>query len=96
MDHLLFYLFVLSCSTSLGLALFVFLKNPYSRLNRSFAFGAFFLLLWLATLYVFDRETDLSKLTQLGRINIAAMLPAVVFAFTLVREIKRRPIPNGT
>ena len=92
MSLLISALFAVCCAASLGMAILVFLRNPHSAQHRAFAGGALFLFLWLATLYVFDRQTAPGTLTWLGRLNVAAMLPVVVFAFLQVREVLRRPL----
>lgn len=94
MSLLLSFLFALACFACLGLAGFVYRSHPASRQHRYFAAGSLFLLLWLATLYAFDRMGNSPWLTDLGRLNIACMLPVVVYAYLLVRETIGEPVGN--
>ncbi|MES2461998.1 MAG: histidine kinase N-terminal 7TM domain-containing protein [Armatimonadota bacterium] len=70
-----------------GSALLIWLKNPRSRLHSHFALTALSLLLWLATLFLFDRTNDPSLALWLGRLNFAAMAPAVFFAYRFVQAV---------
>jgi len=72
----------------IGLALFVYRKNPSAWLNRYFALFAVAILSWLVTLFDYDRQSG-SGLLGLGRLNFASAAFVVLFGFLFVREITR-------
>lgn len=78
----------------LGLAIFVFFKNPHAPVNRYFTLAALAFLSWLATLYVFGQTTEPEHLTWLGRVNFASIQWVVVFGYCFLRELVGQPIPS--
>ena len=73
-----------------GLALFIYSKNPAARLNRYFALFALSTLGWLLTLYFFNRSSDVTALTVLGRANFAFAAAFVLFNYLYIPEIARK------
>ena len=65
-------LYILCLAFLLGSALFVYSRNPRSRLNGYYALLALALLGWVGTLFVFDSLPEGSLLLAVGRANFAA------------------------
>ena len=85
-----------ACSLLLfGSALLIWLKNPRSKLHGWFALTALSLLLWLSTLFLFDRSQYPQNVLLLGRLNFAAMVPAVFFAYRFVKTVAGEEKRNG-
>jgi len=78
----------------LGMAAFVWTKNPRSWLHASFALTALSLLAWLVTLFAFNRATEPSAVLWLGRANFAAVPFAVFFGYLFVRAVAGRSLPR--
>ena len=89
---------LLTCLFALGfgllpaLALFILRRNPSSPLHRTFGWACLSLLLWLGTLYAFDRTGEGGSLTLLGRLNYASVLFVVLLAYLFARQVLRRPV----
>lgn len=79
----------------LGMAGFVLAKKPRAWLHRVFALTALSLLAWQASLFLFNHASGPSTALWLGRINFAAMVFVVFFAWLLVRAIAGIPLPKN-
>ena len=86
-------LFDLCFLLSLGLATFVYRKDSKARLNRYFALAALALFAWLYTLYLYDGGGvgDFLSLTELGRLNYAAVLYVALLGYMFVAELIGKP-----
>lgn len=73
----------------LGLAVFIYRRDPQAWLNRYFALFALSILGWLVTLFAFNRQGDTPFLTNLGRLNFAVAAGIVLFGYLFVREVTR-------
>src|SRR5579859_1676799 len=75
-----------------GSALYVYSRDPFSRLNASFALLALSLLGWVGTLFVFGAQTGGSALLWLGRANFAAAALAAPASLLFVLALARKPL----
>jgi hypothetical protein len=83
-------LYGLCCLLLLGMATLVLMRRPTSALHRQFALVALALLVWVATLYFFHHTSSPSLALLLGRLNFAAVLPAVTLGYLLVRTLGQK------
>lgn len=84
-------LYALSAVLLFGMAAFILHRDPRASLNRTFALGCLSLFLWLATLYLFGRETEPGMLTALGRANFASIALAVFVGYRFMEELTGQP-----
>lgn len=87
-------LYALCSALLLGMAALILLRDPRSRLHRAFACTGLFLLAWVATLFLFTKAADPTKVLLLGRLNFAAVPPAVYSGYLFVRAVAGLP-PQG-
>ena len=89
-------IYALCCVALLGMAGFVWARSYRAWLNRSFALTCLFLLVWLATLFLFNRTEQTEALLLIGRLNFAAVPPATLCAYLFVRAIAYLPLRRRT
>ena len=70
-----------------GFALFVIAQNPRAALNRCFAWLAFALLGWVASLFAFDFNLASQETLWIGRLNFACIILATTLGFLFVQEV---------
>ena len=75
-----------------GFALFVIAQNPRAALNRCFAWLAFALLGWVASLFAFDFNLASQETLWIGRFNFACIILATTLGFLFVQEISNQEI----
>src|SRR5579862_4922309 len=92
MPPVIIALYVLCCLLLLGLAVFIFQKNPHSRLNRYFSLSALSLFGWLATLVLYSLQTQPGSLLLLGRLNFVCGLLIVTFLYLFVIALTEKPV----
>jgi len=83
-------LYILCLAFLLGSALFVYSRNPRSRLNRYYALLALALLGWVGTLFVFGGLPEGRLLLTVGRANFAAAALVATASFLFVGELAGR------
>jgi len=83
-------LYILCLAFLLGSALFVYSRNPSSRLNRYYALLALALLGWVGTLFVFGGLPEGRLLLTVGRANFAAAALVATASFLFVGELAGR------
>src|ERR1051325_9987217 len=96
MSQVIAFLYDVSLVLLFGLAVFVIFKRPHSITGRYFSLAALSLCIWLAMLYRFDQDLGSAHLTNPGRLNFIAVLWAVTFGFTFIRELIEQPIRHTT
>ena len=85
-------LYTLCLAFLLGSAIFVYSRNPRSRLNGYYALLALSLLGWVGTLFVFDSLPEGRPLLTVGRANFAAAALVATASSLFVAELAgRRP-----
>lgn len=85
-------LYYLACALLSGMAVFVLVRSPQSARNRYFALTALSLLVWIATLFLFDKARDPLFVLHLGRANFAAIVFALFFGYLFVRALAIPPL----
>ena len=83
-------LYLLCLAFLLGSAIFVYSRNPRSRLNGYYALLALALLAWVGTLFVFGSLSEGKLLLTIGRANFAAAALVATTSFLLVAELAGR------
>ena len=94
MSLLVASLYLLCLAFLFGSAVYVYSRDPFARLNASFALLALTLLGWVGTLFVFTVQTEGSALLWLGRANFAAAALAAPAAYAFVLALADRPFRN--
>jgi hypothetical protein len=94
MSLLVASLYLLCIAFLFGSALYVYSRNPFSRLNSAYALLALTLLGWVGTLFVFTAQTGGLALLWLGRANFAAAALAAPAVLGFVHELRREPSPR--
>lgn len=85
-------LYLLCLAALLASAVFVYSRNPRSRLNGYYALLALALLGWVGTLFVFGSLPEGRPLLLIGRLNFAAAAVVATASFLFVAELAgRRP-----
>ncbi|GDX41217.1 hypothetical protein LBMAG21_15090 [Armatimonadota bacterium] len=83
-------LYLLCLAFLFGSALYVFSRDPFSRLNATYALLALSLFGWVGSLFVYNAQTEGQALLYWGRLNFAsvALIAPVVYLFvcTLARQ----------
>jgi hypothetical protein len=87
MSLLVACLYLLCVAFLFGAGLWVFSRDPYRRLNSSFAVLAFSLLGWVVTLFLFTPQTAGPALLWLGRANFAALALAAPATWQFVETL---------
>src|SRR4051812_780013 len=90
MSALIAALYSLCILFLIGFGVFVFAKNPASRLHRYFALFSLALLGWVGSLFAFNLQTAPGELLWLGRFNFASVALAALLGYLFVREVGRR------
>lgn len=85
-------LYLLCLAFLFGSAVFVYSRNPFARLNASFALLAWTLLGWVGTLFIFSVQTGGTALLWLGRANFAAAALAAPAAYAFVLALAAQPV----
>lgn len=88
-------LYLLCLAFLFGSAVFVYSRDPYARLNASYALLAFALLAWVGTLFAFSAQSEGSALLWLGRANFAAAALAAPACLAFVQALRKEPFPLG-
>ena len=83
-------LYLLCLAFLFGSALYVYSRDPYERLNSSFTVLALTLLGWVATLFLFNAQTNYPGLIWLGRANFAAAALAAPATLAFVCSLAQR------
>jgi hypothetical protein len=89
MSLLVASLYLLCLAFLFGSALYVWSRNPFARLNASYAALAAALLGWVGTLFLFMSQAPGPGLLWLGRANFAAAVLIAPAALTFVRSLAR-------
>ena len=89
-------LYLLCLAFLLGSALFVYSRNPSSRLHGYYALLALALLGWVGTLFVFGSLPEGQTLLLVGRANFAAAALVASASFLFVAELAGRRMAAGT
>ena len=87
-------LYLLCLAFLFGAALYVYSRDPFVRLNASFALLALTLLGWVGTLFVFTVQAQGPALLWLGRSNFAAAALAAPAAYAFVLALADKPFHN--
>jgi hypothetical protein len=95
MSLLVACLYLLCIAFLFGSGLWVFSRDPYSRLNSSFAVLAFTLLGWVLTLFLFSPQTSNPALLWLGRANFAALALAAPATLQFVEALANRQVRHS-
>ncbi len=76
-------LYLLCLAFLFGSALYVFSRDPFSRLNATYALLALSLFGWVGSLFVYNAQTEGQALLYWGRLNFAsvALIAPVVYLF---------------
>lgn len=86
-------LYLLCLAFLFGSALYVFSRDPFSRLNSSYALLALSLFAWVGSLFVYNAQLENPALLYWGRVNFASatlIVPAVyLFVCTLAKQEMR-------
>jgi len=90
MSLLVASLYLLCLAFLFGSALYVYSRDPFDRLNSSFALLALTLLGWVGTLFVFTAEADSPALLWLGRANFTAAALAAPVAWHFVQTLAQK------
>ena len=93
MTLLMATLYLLCLAFLLGSALFVYSRNPQSRLHRYYALLALALLAWVGTLFVFGSLPEGQTLLTVGRANFAAAALVATASFLFAAQLAGRRIP---
>ncbi len=80
-------LYLLCLTSLLGSALYVFFRDPSSRLNAYYAVLALALLGWVGTLFVYGSLPDGQALLVVGRANFAAAALVATASLLFVAEL---------
>ena len=83
-------LYLLCLAFLLGSAIFVYSRNPRSRLNGYYALLALALLAWVGTLFVFGSLPEGKLLLTIGRANFAAAALVATASFLFAAELAGR------
>ena len=86
--------YLLCLAALLGSALFVFSRDPRSRLNRYYALLALALLGWVGTLFVFGSLPQGETLLVIGRANFAVAVLVATASYLFVVELAGRKVPH--
>lgn len=86
-------LYILCLVFLLGSAVFVYSRNPKSRLNGYYALLALALLAWVSTLFVFGSLPEGELLLNVGRANFAAAALVATASGLFVAELAGRRLP---
>jgi hypothetical protein len=89
MSLLVASLYLLCLAFLFGSALYVWSRDPFARLNASYAALAAALLGWVGTLFLFTSEASGPGLLWLGRANFAAAVLIAPAALSFVRALAR-------
>src|SRR5579871_6018708 len=92
MSLLVASLYLLCLAFLFGSAIFVYSKDPFSRLNSSYALLALSLLCWVGSLFFFSAETQNPSLLWLGRFNFAAAAVVAPSVYFFVCALASKPI----
>lgn len=96
MSLLVVSLYLLCLAFLFGSAVYVYSRDPFSRLNACFALLALALLGWVGTLFLFGVQTEAHTLLLLGRANFAAAALAAPAVYLFVSALaKRSPKKTG-
>jgi len=87
MPALLAALYSLCLLLLTAFSLYVFCRNPHSRLNRYFALLALALLGWVASLFAFNFPLGSGALLWVGRLNFACIVFVATLGFLFVQAI---------
>ena len=87
MQLLILSLYVLSCLALLLMAALVYRRRPRALLHRYFAAGSLFVVLWLASLYLYSHTAHEPTLLVLGRINFMSVLFVALTAYLFVEQL---------
>ncbi len=86
-------LYLLCLAFLFGSALYVFSRDPFSRLNGSYALLALSLFAWVGSLFVYNSQSENPALLYWGRVNFASVVliaPAVyLFVYVLAKRSHR-------
>ena len=76
-------LYLLCLAFLFGSALYVFSRDPFSRLNATYALLALSLFGWVGSLFVYNAQTEGQALLYWGRLNFAsvALIAPVLYLF---------------
>ena len=80
-------LYLLCLAALFGSALFVYSRDPHSRLHRYYALLALALLGWVGTLFVFGSLPEGELLLAIGRVNFAAAAVVATASCLFVAEL---------
>lgn len=94
MSLLIASLYLLCISFLFGSAVYVYSRDPFERLNATYAFLAFALLGWVGTLFVYTAQPEGAGLLWLGRANFAAAALASTAAYAFMLALAQRRMPN--
>ncbi len=87
MSALLAALYSLCLLLLTAFSLYVFCRNPRSRLNRYFALLALALLGWVASLFAFNFPLGPGALLWVGRLNFACIVFVATLGFLFVQAL---------
>lgn len=90
MSLLVASLYLLCLAFLFGSAVYVYSRDPFSRLNTCFALLALALLSWVGTLFLFGVATEERTLLLLGRANFAAAALAAPAVYLFVSALAKR------
>lgn len=80
-------LYATSSLELLAAAYFVYRRKPHAHLHKDFAAGCIFVVVWLLSLFIFQRLDDPRVLIWVGRVNFASVLFVVLFALVFVQRL---------
>ncbi len=89
MSLLVASLYLLCLAFLFGSALYIWSRDPFARLNASYAALAAALLGWVGTLFLFSSEAPGTGLLWLGRAKFAAAVLIAPAALSFVRALAR-------
>ena len=83
-------LYLLCLAFLLGSAVFIYSRDPHSRLHAYYALLALALLGWVGTLFLFGSLPEGTLLLTVGRANFAAAALVATASFLFVAELAGR------
>ncbi|MCX6378952.1 MAG: hypothetical protein NT023_05665 [Armatimonadetes bacterium] len=88
-------LYLLCLAFLFGSALYIFSRDPFSRLNSSYALLALSFFGWVGSLFVYNAQTVNPALLNWGRVNFATAALIVPAVYLFVCMLAKRPFKGA-
>src|SRR5665213_2588063 len=92
MSAIIAVLYLVCILTLPAFAAFVVIRGPLSHINRLFAWLSLALWLWVVSLFAFNLQISLAATLLVGRLNFAAIVPAMTIGYFFVMAIAKKPV----